>query len=331
MFLCLSVAGATRSFAQPRIAYVWGNQPSEAEYAPHPNYLLRDEISVRISRQPVGRYRITLGPLVDGQGNVQVSAYGATTHSCQVESWGRQPGGLGPSGATVLCFDSQGRPVDSRFTLLAVQAGGATNIAYVWANQATSASYVPTGAYAYAPWSSAGDIRITRSEIGRYRVRLSPAILTTGANVQVTAYGTAPRRCGVLSWGGGVADVGCTNFSGVPADATFSLLAVKPDDHERFSFTWANDPTAVGYTPVASYTHALGANVRIEHTLTGRYWVPLNGPIGNIQTTAYGAPGVSCHPVEWSQTRVEIACNNSAGYLADSRFTLLATRHPIPP
>jgi hypothetical protein len=83
---------------------------------------------------------------------------------------------------------------------------------------------VPRAQYARSPDR---EIQVARTSPGRYSVNLSPSVVTTGATIQVTPYGAVPRRCGVLSWGGGRANVQCVNMSGQPADTPFTLLAVK--------------------------------------------------------------------------------------------------------
>jgi len=313
----ISLAVSAPVLAETRRAYVWADQPTAADYAPNPLYVQPGGGEVRIVRSAVGRYTVRLGSILDQGGNVQVSSYGSDATSCQVVSWST-------AGANVACFGANGAPADSQFSLLAVHAEGAGSVSYTWAGQPNTASYAPSPIYTYAP---GGTARIDRTGVGMYAVALSSAIVGSGANLHVTAYGSTPRRCSIISWGGGTAGVRCTNVSGAPADSAFSILALKPEAGDRdIAFLWADNPSAVQYTPSSAYAYTPNGPASVQRTGTGRYVATLHGEIGNVQATAYGAPGVSCHPVLWGGGTASVACFGSGGTPADARFTVLAVR-----
>ena len=76
--------------------------------------------------------------------------------------------------------------------------------------------------------SSGGLNRISRVDVGVYRVRL-PGLATAGGHVQVAAYlpSADRRRCKVASWGADGADevvtVRCFDTSGTIGDARFVM------------------------------------------------------------------------------------------------------------
>ncbi len=310
---------STPALADIRIAYVWGDQPTAADYAPSPGYVRTDDGEVRITRSAVGRYRVRLGSIVSNGGNVQVSAYGAEAGSCQVVNWNA-------GGANVACFGANGAPADRRFSLLAVRAGGASSVAYTWAGQPNLVSYVPSSVYTHAP---GGTARIQRTGVGIYQVELARGILGAGANLQVTAYGSELRRCGLVTWGGDRAGVRCEDVAGRLADSAFALLAVKPEPGDRsIAFVWAEKPLAALYTPSRTYTYTPDGPASVRRTGTGRYLVTLHGPIGNVQATSYGGVRASCHPVSWGGGAARVACSGPDGAPIDAPFTVLAVRNP---
>ncbi len=296
------------------VAYVWGNNATAANYTPSSSYA---KGAGNIRRTAVGRYTWAVpGGEVSGKGNVQVSAYGNNANHCQVVSWG--------GSVNVACFNQAGAPVDSQFTALALNGGSASNVAYVWANNPTAASYTPSGAYAYSPGATP---RITRSGTGTYRVQLANSMVTSGATIMVTAYGSTPAHCRIVSWGGGAANVKCLNMAGQPVDSRYSLLVVRGSTNPAWDFVWANNATSASYAPSGSYLYTAGGTPRIRRSAVGRYTVDLPaGTSGNVQVTAYGNEGVTCHPVNWGPRNLNVACFDAAGRAKDSRFTLLSVR-----
>jgi hypothetical protein len=125
-------------------------------------------------------------------------------------------GALGPTKVPVVNADRLDGLNSSDF--LQGRAGG---LAYVWANNASSASYTPSTTYSYS--SAGGPITITRSGVGNYTVTFEDLSLGRG-NIQVTKYGTPPGVCQVAVWSGSSVIVRCYDMAGAAADFQFTLL-----------------------------------------------------------------------------------------------------------
>ena len=98
-------------------SFAWADRPQAASYAASTAYAHRsDGEEVRVERSAIGRYRVDLGAVI-GQpgGNVQVTDYGAGTGRCQPVRWQARI-------AEIACYDAEGRPTDSRFTVLGARA-----------------------------------------------------------------------------------------------------------------------------------------------------------------------------------------------------------------
>jgi hypothetical protein len=96
--------------------YAWADQAFAASYTPSPFYSFNsDGLTNTASRSAVGTYQVQLPGLGTGfflaRGHVQVTAYGAGTARCKVQSW------TSTASVNVLCFDAAGAPVDSRFVV----------------------------------------------------------------------------------------------------------------------------------------------------------------------------------------------------------------------
>jgi hypothetical protein len=223
------------------MAYLWANKPTlTTEYFPDGLYQFNSTGAGAINkvvRNGTGDYTAKLPGVGANDGHVQVTAYGSTgSERCKVGGWG-------PSGTTefayVKCFNSSGAPVDSMFTLTYVNH---TNIlgasacspfpgiasVYVWANYASKPSYtVIVGSQWYYRYVCTtlptADTNITRTATGAYSIKPVGFGLSTG-DVQVTAYGSGPEYCRVLSWYLAVGiQVQCFNASGAPVDTQFDV------------------------------------------------------------------------------------------------------------
>lgn len=102
-------------------------------------------------------------------------------------------------------------------------------VAYVWANNPTAASYVPSSAYAYNP---GGAIRISRTGQGTYSVRFAGlGGPKAGGNVQVTGYGSDPADCKIRHWSSGgrdfIATIRCYAANGALMDARYTVLVTR--------------------------------------------------------------------------------------------------------
>jgi len=322
-------------------AFVWANQPTTTNYTPHATYQFnsRHRFSAvnTITRTGVGRYTVRLRDLGAASGTVHVTAYGTSNHHCKVANWG-------PSGTTQLvnvrCFTRAGALVDTLYTLSYTNpAAFDRQMGYVWANQPTSGSYVPS--LSYQGNSSGATNRIDRLGIGNYRVRL-PNLGQSAGHVQVTAYGAGSERCKVGSWGPSGAEqqirVYCNRPAGSRVDASFTLTYIRnnnildaspiccsPDGYPS-AYAWANQPTATAYTPALAYQFAdfLQQRVTISRLGVGSYVVRPPVPLGsgNVQVTAYGSNSAHCKVSSWSASGIRVVCFTTAGNPIDTFYTV---------
>lgn len=119
MVVALSAAVSVSSVVA-QVGYTWANQPSAAQYEPHPLYSYNPAGGrITISRTGTGAYTVQfagLGGKGKGGGHVQVTSYGDNSDTCKVMRWGH---GSPDFVVEVRCFDARGAAVDSRFTVLA--------------------------------------------------------------------------------------------------------------------------------------------------------------------------------------------------------------------
>ena len=220
--------------------------------------------------------------------------------------------------------------------------------AFVWANNPTAASYVPSSSYQYN--LTGLDNEIERLSRGRYKVRM-PLVhsLSTGGNVQVSAYGTGTQRCKTWGWGRVAVtleiQVRCFDTAGRPVDAQFTALYHDQDPHAAdVAFAWSNElsPAPGWYQPSAFWRHNPGlpdplGPLGIRRISRGVYQVRISGwpdPDRGFLVTSYGSDSAYCniydddherawvHDEGWTQSMVlDVRCYDSRGYLQDSRFT----------
>jgi len=322
-------------------AFVWANQPTSTSYLPSPPYQWNSRHSFTavntITRTGVGSYTVRLPDLGAVSGTVLVTAYGSTANYCKALSWG-------PSGTAQLvnirCFTPVGVLADTPFTMSYANHTGVvgSDLAYVWANQSTAVSYVPS--QPYQANSSGATNRIQRLGKGIYLVRL-PNLGRSGGHVQVTAYGPGPERCKVGSWrpNGTEQDIRvfCRTRNGTPADTRFTLTYVRdgnvlgepvccePDGNPT-DYAWANQPSAAApYTPDPLYQFTGSAQqITITHLAKGSYAVHVPDSLnrGNVQITAYGGSNsAQCKVNSWTPaTGIRVLCFSTAGSLVDSLF-----------
>ncbi len=227
-----------------------------------------------VTRNGLGSYTVHLPNLGANSGTVLVNALNSTPFTCKVASWG-------PTGTTqdvaVRCFNVAGQAVDSPFTVSYNNHLDSSDVAYLWANQPTSADYQPAANYQA---NSTGAVNeVTRSGVGTYQVRL-PNLGQFAGHVQVTAYGTGSQRCKTTGWGPNGADqligVQCMTVTGSPTDTFFTLTYVRNtnilgNDPVCCSssgypsvYAWANDPTAGSYVPASNYQFSNGVSGSIS-------------------------------------------------------------------
>ncbi|MFI9155577.1 hypothetical protein [Streptomyces sp. NPDC053367] len=206
--------------------YVWADQPSTGAYTPSTTYQFNSAgVRNTVTRGGPGQYTVRLPSIGSAAGHVQVTAYGDVLARCKVVNW--YPSGTAQM-VNVRCFTLGGALRDTRFTLTYTRGTGllrTTPAAYAWANQPTTASYLPSAAYRY---NSAGYTnRITRQSVGVYRVS-TPGMPLGYGDVQVTAYGSDSRHCKVDHWTPSTGiQVRCLTASGAPADTYFDVSYVR--------------------------------------------------------------------------------------------------------
>lgn len=321
--------------------YVWADQPSAESYTPHGDYQYNStqpwSAVNTVTRQGVGSYTVLLPNLGSASGTVLVTAYGGSANACKVVGWG-------PSGSTqtilVRCFDPAGQLADTRFTASYTNTVGAAVIGFVWADQPTSASYVP--ANSYQGNSTGATNRVTRWGVGGYQVWM-PNLGGSGGHVQVTAYGTGSERCKVGGWGPSgtdqVVSVRCFTAAGAPVDTRFTATFVRDatifgagwtccqPDGIPTAYVWANEPTSASYVPSTAYQYSNSRArdaISITRLGTGAYAIQhrfMRFTAGNVQVTAYGGGSEHCNVAFWNAAGIQVRCFDAGGSPADALFT----------
>ncbi len=320
-------------------AYLWAGEPTVAAYTPDSAYQRSSTGQpATITRSTTGRYAVRLPGLALTGGVVQVSAYGSKG-SCRTLGWHPEGADLV---AWVQCHSSAGAPADGRFTLsFAAPTSTEGDLAHVWANRPTSASYVPDPLYSYNSRSASN--RIQRSAKGQYVVRLN-GLGGIGGHVQLTPYGSGTVRCSVAGWSASgstqTVKVGCRTPAGAAADAMFTMTfarggAVTGADGADTAYLWSDDLIAQNHPAKESYAFSTtGAEMTISRMQVGEYTVALaglGGDNGTVHVTPYGDRGIQCSTSYWASfgtkdQRVFVSCFGPKGEPRDSRFTLTYAR-----
>jgi len=208
---------------------------------------------------------------------------------------------------------------------------------YVWANQPSTANYIAATGYEYN--STGGDVEITRSGTGRYRVQFH-GMGGSGGVAHVRRYGSGAGFCTVSSWSHDT-DVNvyirCFDAAGVLADALFvAHFTNRTVVGGHFAYFWANQPGAAGpYAPAAGYAYdSTGVPTQIQRLGAGDYLVYVNALSdlypddhndGHLQVTAYNSAAVQCGmrvAGDENPTPLTVRCFDAAGNPTDSRFTV---------
>jgi hypothetical protein len=349
--LVLPIAPMEPVFAEDAPAhdwgYVWADNPSALSYTPNLRYQFNSSAfragnaANTIVHYAVGRYLVRFPNLnaIGQGGTVLVTAYGGGTESCQVPFFGSENAG---ALVEVACFDGDGSPVDTRFTLTVTTRPSTTSqsitsqMGYVWADRPLDSTYTPD---LRGQFNSTGATNnISRTGPGTYTVRL-PGLGAWAGHVQVTAH-FGSHRCKVVQWGPEGADqlvrVNCFTSTGSPVDSVFSATYVNDVDilgsgccgggpGTGSFYVWASQPNSPSYTPDLRYQFNIsGGTNTITRLGVGQYSVnfpfaSLDG--GNVQVTAYGSGSEYCKVVYWAPgAGVRVNCFNSAGALTDTRF-----------
>jgi hypothetical protein len=355
----LTTAGLASVLAQPATAaagpvrgaaFVWASEPTTLSYKPPYPYSENSSAQPSlgefnsITRSGVGSYTIRHLNLGIGGGTVHVTAYGPGTAQCKVVNWY-------PSGAdqlvNVKCHTLQGAPVDTQFTESYTNLRSTSTrypLAYLWADQPTSASYVPFAGYQSNPSGALN--RITRASVGSYtaflpNLGMGPNLGVGAGHVEVTAYGSDAERCKVVSWGPSGSDqavrVKCFTVGGQPVDTQFTLTYASGDSildlgsTYNAAYGWANNPTSASYTLIQPYTYNTNMNLYPPSASTARRLgvgdYATNYPVGlqngNVQVTAYGIGSGFCKVAFWNSTDgIRVRCYNASGALTDTQYDI---------
>lgn len=320
------------------MAFAWADAPLSASYAPDSDYAHHPlGAPVSASRLGVGHYEMefsNLGTLALDVSNVQVSAYGFAPVHCQLEGWGADT-------ATVRCFDSSGMPVDAFYNVFfqkALKTDWTPEYAFATAWDVSNPSYSLTTAIdAWNP--TGGEIRVTRSGVGSYRVEFEAfETIPGGGNVQVSAVSTVGRYCNPERWNSRFVYVVCFDRFGVPADTAFNVfwLKAQPGDG-TVGYAWGEYPFADSYSPSPTWAHSpTGQPIFIERLDVGRYevgWTDVFTPLGpprplHHQVAAYDSSAICGQITESSdpltgRVTAGVKCVAADGSPVDSKFSIL--------
>jgi hypothetical protein len=243
----------------------------------------------------------------------------------------------------VNCYEGDAF-ADSRFTLSFFASDGEGSEA--------------TGAYGYVlddqphlptypdplHYNSTGEpVEIRRSADGTWTVRFfGQEFNNNGGNVQVSALGSMPARCGIVQWSphslGVDARVRCVNLSSLPGfTPQWTLVytherAVVGDRSGTFGYLQADQPNAdEPYTPPPPRNRGPRAEVhRVIPQGGGRYRVEVEGgapPPSTAHVSVNGSVGDFCSLSGWTATQgganADIACYDEKGMPSPNVFSLL--------
>jgi hypothetical protein len=209
-----------------RVAYLFGNLVTGGGITsrPYNHAESRGSYNTSLHVGP-GRYQVWLdGAEADQGGNVQVASFDGW---CRVTA--RRPENMTSSWVDIACRNLAGKLANGLFMLrftedVGIEAQfGDGPAAYLWADQRSTASYVPAATFRH---SSAGKApRVTRSAVGTYAVRLPG--MPVGGVAHVTGYGTGAARCQLTSIRSAatpqIVGVRCFRPDGTPVDSQFGL------------------------------------------------------------------------------------------------------------
>jgi len=324
-------------FHASSFAAVFAWQHTNPSYNP-PWYNAGQDLSnpALVTRTGTGNYHVSFpnfSGVGTGGGNVQVTAElneGETEgHRCTVLNWASDS-------VNVRCFDPAGAQTDTPFWLIFQRADPDLEaVAFAWADDETSASYIPNPTYSHN--SAGGAITATRSSTGVYTMTFA-GMGSRGINegtVQVTAYAGVDHRCKVASWVGDEVNVRCFDTAGDPVDSRYTVAyrkAIRRLLTEWFAASYVPS-TGGGVTPNLYWNRhadAFGESDVIHTRLsTGVYTVEFVGMSGigsdggNAQVTAVeslATAGNYCNIESWFLDIVTVRCFGPAGNLADTSF-----------
>ncbi|MCS7476239.1 hypothetical protein, partial [Umezawaea endophytica] len=179
------------------------------------------------AREVLGQYKVSFKALGgNAGGTVLVTATGQTNTWCKTADW--YPDTIYHH-VLVRCFTPTGAPADGDFNVTFVDKGNVVGdknpspglvSAYGWISTVPSAP--TTWAYPLPTWTITTPMPGTRA--------LTPSLLLTGGDFQVTAYDTTSDSCAIAYWTGVTATVQCYTAAGAPVNAPFDIAYVGEHD-----------------------------------------------------------------------------------------------------
>jgi hypothetical protein len=313
-------------------AFAYADSPTVESYPAEPTTSYnRAGLGVTINRTSVGTYRIdwpgmdTVGS--DG-GNVTVSTRDMTTGFCKVESWG-------DTTAWVICHDTTGALADRAFSILFMKPDDGTHgVAYAYSHLTGTAAYDALANYAHNP--TGGAVQIARAGTGSYTVTFVgySGAASVASYAEVTAYGNDSHRCQILDWVDDTVSVLCNDTMGLPVDARFTVLYLRPDGkRDGLAFGWANPPTSLpSVEPLPQYSYNSGEGpIDFGWLATGSYFstfegfehVGIPGHLGNVHTGPFTGFPLACRVTDATADSVDTQCVDDLYSSINTSFQVL--------
>jgi hypothetical protein len=218
--------------------------------------------------------------------------------------------------------------------LMAGSAHAANSVAWVFANQPnTSGMYTPDPQYSFN--STKGSITVQSVGPGRYLVTLYGNPYIGPDDVVISAVNTS-GSCDLEGWSTSVTVVvECSDASGKPADAAFTLLyqsrtAPFGDAAKGMAFLLDNEAqTGSSAPPAAQSFNSTGGTNMARRNGVGNYTVTLPGLSklgGQVQVSPVRYHYRRCKPVSWgvalAATTINVQCYKASGAAGDDNFSL---------
>jgi len=344
----LALGATPLAYAANNVGWVLDDQPTTYEPTLDPAHSFDSAGgSVSIIYGGNGVYSVRFSSLYDGApASVQVSAYNSSGW-CNTGGSGADTDENQPTTAVagVFCYDAQGNPAPSAFTLLyqsrnAPFGSASHGIAFLESGGRFSGTYPANYSF-----NSTGGTNTVQFNTATYTVTL-PGLTKLGGNAQVvgtreTIISTIPR-CKLLDFGTGASSetvtVQCYGSLGARTKDILFYLAYAVGEplgvtgnSGTLGGAWAfvNDPTSTtAYEPISHYQfNGFGTGrLKAQKTGTGLYTVTIPGTLNYSSSvalvTAVGADNAYCNLVGWTNGTINVACFKQGGMPVDSRFNL---------
>ncbi len=317
--------------------YVWSDGTSAPSYYAY-NSVDHAPGSVAITQLGTGEYDVMFADMgaMASSALPQVTTYDSSD-DCRIAAWAPNAGSLQ---VDVYCFTLVTGSADSvNFDLLVTRptahVNGVFDDSFVYKSNAS-------GTLTQSQYNSShlhNSVRYLGT--GRYQVTLGgPASKGTHGIVKVSAYGSAPGGCELVSWTGTttgeLVDVNCFGAGSTRANSQFLVTYVTTNNLMAYNGmsdanAFDNQPQAV-YAPPDQYDNTPGSKVTIVKYENGDYEVLAAGSSGgrsgfggDVQVNAVGPKADQCFVEDWSQEytpAIYVSCVNRAGDRVGSPFDI---------